>query len=65
MRAVTLSSVDTYVLLLHLIISKVYLAWHHCGLQKRVSLYLSRKKVGAVQCKVSQSMTLWGGGGGV
>ena len=33
--AMTLSSVNTYVLLC-LIISKVYLAWHHCGLQKKV-----------------------------
>ena len=38
-RAVMLSSVNTYVLLLCLII---YLAWYHCGL-KKVFLYLSRK----------------------
>ena len=59
MRTVTLSSVNTYVLLL---CPKYTLLAIIVGCKKRVSLYLSRKTIGAVQCKVSRSMTLWGGG---
>ena len=38
-----LSSVDTYALLLCLIISKVYFAWRHCRLQKGFFVHISEE----------------------